>query len=370
MSNKKIAVITLHAVKNYGSVLQTLATQELFRLMGGQVVVIDYRRKWETGKGYYFYISKKSFKSIIRQLLILPTKIKQKHIFENFLKNYIFLSDRTYQSEDDLIRYSINADIYCTGSDQVWNSGWNGGIIPAYYLTFVPDNKKKISYAASFGNEKVCSVLAEEKKVEEYLKDYAAISIRETGSGKILDNMGIIDYKVVLDPTLQLPKAHWNSIIGTRKVPICNYVLLIQLNRNTKFDAFAVDFASKRNKRLVRLCLRYDQIILPGKSIAIPDVLDYLRYITNADFVLTDSFHAISFCLNFNKDFYCILPKAYSTRLTSILEITNLTGRIITDYTLRERNTFPIDYKRVNQIIESMRRYSMDYLKMALDSER
>lgn len=29
---KRIAVITMHAVKNYGSVLQTLATQRLFEL--------------------------------------------------------------------------------------------------------------------------------------------------------------------------------------------------------------------------------------------------------------------------------------------------------------------------------------------------
>lgn len=40
----KIDVITLHAVKNYGSVLQTFATQEKLRQLGCEVEVIDYWR--------------------------------------------------------------------------------------------------------------------------------------------------------------------------------------------------------------------------------------------------------------------------------------------------------------------------------------
>lgn len=36
----KIDVITLHAVKNYGSVLQTFATQEKLRQLGCEVEVI------------------------------------------------------------------------------------------------------------------------------------------------------------------------------------------------------------------------------------------------------------------------------------------------------------------------------------------
>ena len=30
-------------------------------------------------------------------------------------------------------KIKIDSDIYCTGSDQVWNSGWNGGIIEAAF---------------------------------------------------------------------------------------------------------------------------------------------------------------------------------------------------------------------------------------------
>ena len=40
----KIDLITLHAVKNYGSVLQTLATQKIFESYGYEVEVINYIR--------------------------------------------------------------------------------------------------------------------------------------------------------------------------------------------------------------------------------------------------------------------------------------------------------------------------------------
>ena len=56
---------------------------------------------------------------------------------------------------EDFERYPLKADIFCTGSDQVWNSGWNQGVIPAYYLSFVKDNSVKIAYAASIGKNEL-----------------------------------------------------------------------------------------------------------------------------------------------------------------------------------------------------------------------
>ena len=43
---KKISVITLHAVKNYGSVLQTYATQCVLKNMGYRVEFINYIREF------------------------------------------------------------------------------------------------------------------------------------------------------------------------------------------------------------------------------------------------------------------------------------------------------------------------------------
>ena len=61
-----------------------------------------------------------------------------------------------------------------------------------------------------------------------------------------------------------------------------------------------------------------------GKIYCNPQVEDFLALIDNAKYVITDSFHATAFSINFNKQFIIVYPGKYSTRLQIILEILNL----------------------------------------------
>lgn len=357
---KKIAVITMHAVKNYGSVLQTYATQRLFEMHDLQPIIIDYRRPWDTGFSYYFDVKGKDFKDILKQFIYFPSKIKQRKIFGSFLKKYISLTKYEYRSLEDFYQHPIDADVFCTGSDQVWNSGWNRGMKNEFFLTFVPEGKKKVSFAASIGKDSIDE--EEKKKIAEYLNSYNAISVRERSSVELLNQIGFSDVELILDPTLQLPQREWRNLVGTDNRIANDYVLLIQLNRNKEFDRFAVRFAREHGKRLLRLCLRVDQAILPGRAIIIPDVIDYLRYIADADYVLTDSFHAVSFCLGFEKNFYCVLPDLYSSRIKSILTDLGLMNRIVEGFTLSDQQVDDINYKNVNALINDLRNNSLKYL--------
>ena len=357
---KKIAVITMHAVKNYGSVLQTYATQRLFEMHDLQPIIIDYRRPWDTGFSYYFDVKGKGFKDILKQFIYFPSKIKQRKIFGSFLKKYISLTKYEYRSLEDFYQHPIDADVFCTGSDQVWNSGWNRGMKNEFFLTFVPEGKKKVSFAASIGKDSIDE--EEKKKIAEYLNSYNAISVRERSSVELLNQIGFSDVELILDPTLQLPQREWRNLVGTDNHIANDYVLLIQLNRNKEFDRFAVRFAREHGKRLLRLCLRVDQAILPGRAIIIPDVIDYLRYIADADYVLTDSFHAVSFCLGFEKNFYCVLPDLYSSRIKSILTDLGLMNRIVEGFTLSDQQVDDINYKNVNALINDLRNNSLKYL--------
>ena len=47
---KKVGIITRHAVANYGSILQTYATQKTFEKLGYDSEIINYIRKDEQGK--------------------------------------------------------------------------------------------------------------------------------------------------------------------------------------------------------------------------------------------------------------------------------------------------------------------------------
>ena len=176
----KISVITLHYVKNYGSVLQTYATQKTFENYGFDVQFINYVRPCEIAYGTAKISLAQKIIQIMKSFLIyIITRKNSKSndkVFTLFISKYINLS-KYYSNYDELLSSPPDADIYCTGSDQMWNSKWNEGVVPAYFLAFAPKGKSKIAYATSIG-------LTEFERddipiIQQYLKDYSHISVRE-----------------------------------------------------------------------------------------------------------------------------------------------------------------------------------------------
>ena len=203
----KIDVITLHAVQNYGSVLQALATQEILKQHGCNVTIIDYVRE---DVRYENLVKKWSGGNPIKALAIIPTILRWKNVFQSLAKKYLDLSENTYTTEDDFESYPLDADAYCTGSDQVWNSKWNNGILPCLYLSFVPNDKYKFAFSASFGQSKLST--EEINKTKPYLEQYNRISVRESEAKVILDEQYNIKNSVhLVDPTLCVSGDFWRK---------------------------------------------------------------------------------------------------------------------------------------------------------------
>ena len=116
----KIDVITLHAVKNYGSVLQTFATQEKLRQLGCEVEVIDYWRADNLDENLLsLHANNHSFPlNIIARPILYPTVKRWETVFNGFLDRRISLTHKRYLSNDELLEDLPVADAYCTGSDQ------------------------------------------------------------------------------------------------------------------------------------------------------------------------------------------------------------------------------------------------------------
>ena len=70
-------------------------------------------------------------------------------MFDGFRSKYLNLTEKTYLSESDFKNFNDFADVYVSGSDQVWNFGWNKGVIPCFYLDFAPDGKPQYAYASA-----------------------------------------------------------------------------------------------------------------------------------------------------------------------------------------------------------------------------
>lgn len=357
----RIDVITLNAVQNYGSVLQAFATQEILKQHGCEVYIINYIREnirpenlMKTWCG----------NNIIKKLLMYPTIKRWEKVFGNFNKLYLNLTDKIYTTESDFKLYPLNADAYCTGSDQVWNSKWNKGIILPLYLSFIPKDKFKFSYASSFGNE---NILEDEIKItKEYINQYKFISVREDYAKDILKKQYKYENVVhIVDPTVALSGDFWRQYETPRKINE-DYILIYNLNRSKLFDNYAKQLSKKTGLKLIRLCTRYDQFYRVGKSILVPEVFDFISLIDNAKYVLTDSFHATAFAMNLNTEPICIYPKDFGGRIKSFLSMTKSLQRHVKDYNDYEVVNRHVDFKIVNKILDDERKKVHEFLEAVI----
>lgn len=368
MNNKKtVAYLTRHTVSNYGSVLQAYATQTALENLGYNPICINYYRKDEKPEALVNTLLQTSSwnKNFLTRIIYLLT---QKPVysyagkrFENYRK-IVKVTDREYNVEQDLIDDCPKADIYMTGSDQVWNTISCDNIDPVYFMSFLKNNEKRVSYAASFGSGSVKE--SDKPIISQHLKKYEHISVRENSGVKIAEELGV-SAQQVLDPTLLLTKAEWEKIIPKRE---CSekYVLVYQLHPNKNFDKYAKSFAKKKGLKLYRISNCFHHIVRSGKFICCPPLGTFLWYIKNAEYFLTDSFHGTAFAIGLNTQFADILPKNYSERISSILELIGYKNRILKsydDFTITDNR---IDFNEVNSKIDIERNKSYKILKNML----
>lgn len=371
-SKKKIAIITRHAVSNYGSVLQSYALQYAFSKIGADSEIIDYIRFDEDYKNIANTLVKKSKKwnknpltRLVYKSIQAPEYVKMGKDFCKYRNNLLNITPVCYRTSDDLRSKLPDADIFCTGSDQVWGAIGNDSIDTSYFLDFVPSEKKKIAYAASFGKTGIAD--KDKSTISTLLNKYDYISVRENSALDLLSQVGIENASQVLDPTLLLNSSEWDNLISNEVNG--GYVLLYQLHSNKQMDMYAKAFAEKSGKKLIRLTPLLHRIFKGGKAVYLPDISQFLSYIKNADYIITDSFHGTAFSINYHKQFIDILPTTTKTRNQSILELTGLTDRILDNY-----NSFDyfienkIDYNIVDEILETERKNSYDILKQMINN--
>ncbi len=362
----KISVITLHRVRNYGSSLQTLATQSLLENYGAEVEVIDYYPERYTSVGLLKRLKQKSSKLEKHFLLLTAARsimcvsyAKKKIIFDSFLKRYIKLSKETYRTAEEIRNYPMQSNAYCTGSDQVWNSHWNEGIDTPFYLDFVPKSEYKFSFASSIGADNMHE--KEAKIVHDMLKEYKHISVRESHGVKLLKDIGI-ECTQVLDPTLCFTADFWEKYASDIYLGK-KYILTYNLHHDKRIDQLAKKAAKTSGCKVYNISYNIHDMIRSGCLKWCPSVENYLGLIKNARCVVTDSFHATAFSLIFHTAFFVLYPEESSSRLRSILKLTNLENRGSESFPDVDAVLENIDFAGVDVILDEQRNESKKYIE-------
>lgn len=358
----KVDVITRHAISNYGSLLQAFATQKAIEELGHECEIIDYVRVDESYKNHEKTILKNKsewnnnpLKRFVYLLIRQPGSLIAGKKFQAQREMFLNLT-KLYDTRDSLKNDCPNADVYMTGSDQVWGPTEDGTYDDNYCLSFV-ENKKKIAYAASFGRTEMDSdVNAYFKKS---LAEYSHIAVREDSAVDIINKMGF-EAQQVLDPTLLFERKFWLKYVT--EIRFDKYILVYQLHNDKKLGEYAKKIAAQKRLPLIRISASIHQMVRPGKFVWCPTIAEFLGYVKNAELMITDSFHGTAFAINFNTQFVEVLPNTKTgTRNLSILNLTGLSDRIYSEENKDVANTMA-DFSYANTVLTEKRKESKEIL--------
>jgi hypothetical protein len=342
----KINILTFVKKNSFGANLQAYALSQVLKNMGHEVKFIDFR----------LLPKKNSLKGKIADQIsaTLMQNFRNKH-FPGFTKHY--------KTAKELIENPPGADAFIVGSDQVWNTDITQELAPNFFLDFVPDDKLKIAYAASFGKESFDYPYT--ARIKNLLGKFDAISLREIAGTNILKYEFNMKSEVVLDPTLLLDD--YSQICKPQKV---NKQELVSF-KFVKNDIYYRDLdklAKVTSLKPVNLNFRKPVkgfIYRPFCSMK-----QWLNSIANSSLVVTDSFHCMAFAIIFQKNFIALSGKPERiSRLTNLLKKLGIENRFynrIEEAINKGMHNENINYQRVNQILNAERKNSLKFLINAL----
>ena len=341
----RVALITIHSVPNYGSVLQLYATVRMLEANGVECDVIDYRfpNTWHHRHGIPRTSVTRHLVTSVATPLLEWAGVRSHHVLSRRLSRFKrsrlhFIGP--FDTLDDLEQADWTAyDAVIAGSDQIWNPRFVLGD-KAFMLSFVPDGVKKISIASSIASPEIPSGLRD--KYRGLLERFDSITVRENGATVLINNLldGDKAPAVVLDPTLLLTRAQWLDMAGDaiNRVPSRPYILyyglfyafearpyifdiLADMQRRTGMDIISVGpWPDPKAPRGLRVKNRRD--VTPEEFVAL---------VSRAYTVVTTSFHGTAFALNFGRPLVSVVPAdtAGDDRQSSLLRLVGVNQAIV-----------------------------------------
>ncbi|MCW2277103.1 polysaccharide pyruvyl transferase family protein [Heliophilum fasciatum] len=373
---------------NFGSALQTYATQYAIRKLGYDTKVFDMsgiRRSIQMRKICYYFsrlLSKDEREYVIRNALSKKANWVEESYSKNmrirheeyrkFYSNKLSFFPRA-SSWKQLSEQSKECEAVVVGSDQLWGAA---NVAAKYFtLEFVPDTIKKIAYSTSFGT----SVLPRQlhAHVKNFINRIDHVSVRETAGQNIIKEITNRDVSVVCDPTMLLTAEEWMEIQDEKPFAEGDYILCYLMGDNPEQRTFIKRLKEQTNYRIIGL-LHGSTYISSDESFADESPYnvgpgEFINLIRNAKYMCTDSFHGCVFSILSNTPFFAFRRERDSSkfstnsRLYTLLSWTGLNDRIITgDEDVGECSLMDIDWASVNEKVNENRKASFAYLENAL----
>ena len=365
----KIGIITFHRANNYGAVIQAYALMKACSKKADTKIIDYYDTYVNSEYNVIRPIRKEAIaKSIIKTLsdcLSIKKRILRKKAFNSFREQYLRLTPKII-SENELKKQSTNFDYIITGSDQVWSPAITNGVSDIYFLKFVDKKVKKVSYAPSVGNVEQLRPYIEE--VKKLLKDYAAISVRESDAKQEISRAMNKNIKQVVDPTLLLNREDWESLISSN-TSSNDYIFAYSVSYSPECTKIT-NYLSKKEKIDVVHAEQFKHLYKNvSRTIYTGGPLVFLESIKNAKYVVTSSFHATVFSIIFHKKLIVIPHRKTGIRVIDLLKRCGLDDRCycsLNEFIERGNYAQVPNWKDADLKLDSLRKDSINWLNRTI----
>ena len=368
----KIGIITLPLHNNYGGILQAYALQKVLQSLGHDAIIIDRSRFTKLSRltrlKYYF-------KNLFQKIFVNPSIVVCCDNKENYeakvmaTHTYPFLLKYLKRLEADPFFSDIlpsSFDAFVVGSDQVWRPKYFGAISCAFLHFAKKWSVKRLSYAASFGTDEWEYTEDQTNLCRELIKKFDAVSVREGSAIKLCkENFGV-DALHVLDPTMLLNVADYIKLFTDTKTPQSMGTLMCYVLNQNEDKQKVISFVEHTlNISAFSVNSKYEDPTAPLEERIQPPVETWLRGFYDAEFVITDSFHACVFSILFEKPFIVYGNKERGlARFYSLLSIFGLENRLITNSEDAQKvMTEFVDWNAVNNKKKEWQEKSLNFLK-------
>lgn len=371
----KIGILTLPLNTNYGGILQAYALQTVLERLGHEAYLIEMRRRklrmpiWKAPFAY----AKRIFRNIrgqrwpifYEQKLNVEMPIIRQHT-DKFISKY--LKRKVYGNFSDIKETDYDAII--VGSDQIFRAAFLHKDIVHSYLDFaVGWNIKRIAYAASFGTKEWEYSKKQTIECGKLIKLFNAVSVREASGIILCSKYFGIKAEHVLDPTLLLDRVDYVELFKATNTPRSQGNLLCYiLDKTIEKNCIINEIAKGLNLIPFNVKSESDLVSDPLVKRIQPPIEQWLRGFYDAEYVVTDSFHACVFSILFKKPFIVIANERRGlARIMSLLTVFGLEDRLV----LQGKhgvNLSGIDYDKVYQKLQVLREESRCFLKVNLSN--
>lgn len=376
----KIGIVTLFDLKNvnYGNRLQSYALNRyLNKNVECEFAKTLYFREFKDfrrtkSEPFISRVQRKVSRDFIHKNDHVPPKCltTRRESFNDFCVSNMNIVDKPL-SREDLGKQDF--DVMVVGSDVVWYQ-WEYGIRPIKLLDFqMAKPFKKISYAASLGNDNIPSENVNELK--RCLNSFSAISVREKSSVEVLRKIGINNVQHVLDPTLLLEKEEWFSLEKPVKELEKKQFIFSYLLNKTKSD--------RENITRIGKAMNLPIVTIPYASGQLNDadakfgdyklincsLQEWIWLIHKAEYVITDSFHGAAFSANFQKRFLVTKRKEtfeMNNRMIDFLQLINQLNKYVNLDSINNLMGYNWDYKSITTILEAKKADSKMFIQHEL----